>query len=250
MHELNTDWVTLSPPWLTSSAFLSFVFHRWREAGLFTGFSSSFHPICIRNNLTLSLLSWWNVRIALGEECGQSMAFLCWFRHRKMMRGAFYSLSDSSANTAAVQPDMHFYSGQMSASSPALRIVCVAPEKVAASVVGTGKKKKARDIWGLISLPLASLRAFVKPWCVMLWLTSRPNRLMVRYVCIVALERNRLSGQKQISPRGRSCLCPSHRYSRHVPSCMQTWLLMKWTVLGAQTMPVYTSEKKKKSHPA
>ena len=117
MHELNTDWVTLSPPWLTSSAFLSFVFHRWREAGPFTGFSSSFHPICIRNNLTLSLLSWWNVRIALGEECGQSMAFLCWFRHRKMMRGAFYSLSDSSANTAAVRPDMHFYSGQMSAGS-------------------------------------------------------------------------------------------------------------------------------------
>lgn len=62
-----------------------------------------------------------------------------------MMRGAFYSRSDSSANTAAVRPDMHFYSGQMSASSPALRIVCVAPEKVAAPRGWNGKKKEKRQ---------------------------------------------------------------------------------------------------------
>lgn len=76
-----------------------------------------------------------------------------------MMRGAFYSLSDSSANTAAVQPDMHFYSGQMSASSPALRIVCVAPEKVAASVVGTKKKKGQRHL-GVDFAPTGESKSF------------------------------------------------------------------------------------------
>lgn len=76
-----------------------------------------------------------------------------------MMRGAFYSLSDSSANTAAVRPDMHFYSGQMSASSPALRIVCVAPEKVAASVVGTKKKKGQRHL-GVDFAPTGESKSF------------------------------------------------------------------------------------------
>lgn len=47
-----------------------------------------------------------------------------------------------------------------------------------------------------------------------------------------------LSGQKQ----SMSCLSPSHRYSLCVHSCMQTWLLINLTLLGRQTIPLYTRE--------
>lgn len=42
----------------------------------------------------------------------------------------------------------------------------------------------------------------------MLGQTSRPNRLMVRYVHIVTPERDRLSGQKQNGPSGTELSLP------------------------------------------
>lgn len=116
MHELNSDCVSLSPAWLTSSWNLPLCcYHLFSISGeMRQAHSRAFQPICMENNLTLSLLSRWNVRFALGEQCGWSMAFLCWFRRWRQMRG-FCRRSDSSANTATPRPDMHFHSGQMSA---------------------------------------------------------------------------------------------------------------------------------------
>lgn len=159
------------------------------------------------------------------------MAFLCWFRHCKMMRG-FNSQSDSSANTAALRPDMHFYSGQMSAFLQALRIVCVAQKKVSVPLARTEKRPKTFRGFDFSPTEKYKSRYQTLPnleagQCLTLTLTSCPNRLTERYIHIVTLESERLSRQKQNGPQGLSCPSRSHRHSLCVSSCMRTWLLMK-----------------------
>lgn len=89
------------------------------------------------------------------------------------------------------------------------------------------EQKRTKDIWESDFSPTGKSKSAcltfpslgVKKY-VMLKLTARPNWLTVRYVCIVTLERKRLSGQKQkalgdsaVSP----CLvarCVRHHFCR------------------------------------
>lgn len=187
--------MTLSPPWLTSSQNLSWFFIIYFPSPAW-GTISHFHCSAVG----MWELLWERSAVSRWPFCADSDIAEWW---------------EGSIVRVTPPPTLHRWDQICSFIQVKcqpfwdLRIVWVAQKKV--TLPPDWNRQRPKTFGTLISLSKTHCQAFPSvesERCVMLRLTSRPNRLMVRYVHIVTLEKGPSEWTKAEQPGGTKLSLP------------------------------------------